>query len=209
MAEMINSDSKNTFDIAFENLNQVKEQYQSQIAQLQTIKNQVDEGNGKVSAAKLAKSLASEIYSNKSQLLIEAENHLANANNDVSSLINFAQKALNDVGEAKYKLTLALNKLFVAQAAKEQADKAINILYTQNSISDQPFAGCNQGSFPGMFGTGRVKIVNQNGFTLESGQILLSGPCTASALACSVGDMLYFEGYLRSGCIHLLRFSKS
>lgn len=50
----------------------------------------------------------------------------------VSDLQAQKQDAKSQLGAAQFNLTAAMNNLFVAQAAKEQADKSITLLSLQN-----------------------------------------------------------------------------
>jgi hypothetical protein len=106
-------------------------------------------------------------------------------------------------------VALAFNQYYVAAAAKAQADKASAIVSSQipPNTQNSTFYGCVQGAYPSSFGSGRVAAVFPSGYQMESGQQLLYGNCTLLD-ACAVGDLLYFQGYLRDGGIHLLKASK-
>jgi hypothetical protein len=69
------------------------------------------------------------------------------------------------LGEAKFNLNQALNNLYMAQAAKEQADKAVLIASIAESapISGSTtyiFRGCEVGNYPSVFGSVIVKNVS-------------------------------------------------
>jgi hypothetical protein len=63
-------------------------------------------------------------------------------------------------------LQLAISKLFVAQASKEQADKATQIVQLQTSslARTSMFAGCNQQAYPTIAGSAAVKSSSSNSF---------------------------------------------
>lgn len=89
--------------------------------------------------------------------------------------------AKNSLGVAKFNLNQAMNNLFVAQAAKEQADKATNLISAQaSSTNSKPitFGGCDAQTYPTIFGTSYVTSVDPSSLALSSGAIILRGPCT-------------------------------
>lgn len=108
------------------------------------------------------------------------------------------------------RLALALNQLYVASAAKEQADKAMAIVSAQLAPSQETtFSGCVQGAFPSFFGSSQIVSTIPQGFLLQSGQRLLYGSCSKGVGgAFSEGEMVSFEGYLREGAIHAVKLSK-
>ena len=67
----------------------------------------------------------------KEKDLNDALTALKQANLIVSQLKVNASAAMKDLGQAKFNLKIAQNKLYVAQAAKQQADKAIFIVNAQ------------------------------------------------------------------------------
>ena len=109
------------------------------------------------------------------------------------------------MGTAGFDLVQAKNDLFVAQAAKEQADKATAVVSMQsatlpkNQSSASKFGGCDPMAHPTMIGSGLVQEVNIFGMVLHSGQVVLSGACTARSENYSVGDLVSYSGYLKSG----------
>jgi hypothetical protein len=90
------------------------------------------------------------------------------------------------LGTAKFNLQQALNSLFVAQAAKAAADKAIAAAYAQgvasldlmNGQSTYVFEGCSEQVYPVITGTVPVSALLTSGARLNSGQILAWGECT-------------------------------
>jgi hypothetical protein len=65
------------------------------------------------------------------------------------------------------RLAFALNQLYVASAAKQQADKAIAIVSSQTTnTQNATFYGCSQGAYPSSFGAGIVQSAITEGFVL-------------------------------------------
>lgn len=108
------------------------------------------------------------------------------------------------------RLAFALNQLYVATAAKQQADKAIAIVEAQiTNTQNTTFYGCSQGAYPSSFGAGIIQSAITEGYILESNQRLLLGNCTIGSTSIyTAGDMVTFQGYLRNGAIHLIKLSK-
>lgn len=95
------------------------------------------------------------------QKAFSAFNNSLIAASNIASQLKDADYAL---GVAKFNLQQATNTLFVAQAAKEQADKLTAIITTQSSTLPQSdsseanhFEGCDQGAYPTMMGSTWVK----------------------------------------------------
>jgi len=69
-----------------------------------------------------------------------------------------ANTATNDIGQGNFILALALNGLYVASAAKEQADKAMAIASSQiSNTQNNNFYGCDQRAYPSSFGAGIIQ----------------------------------------------------
>jgi hypothetical protein len=103
----------------------------------------------------------------------------------VSKLRELLTNKGDDLGVAKFNLQQALNRLYVAQAVKEQADKATAIVRAQssvlpdsNSTSSYIFNGCQQLAYPTAMGTARIESSNTIGYRLVTGSTLLFGSCT-------------------------------
>lgn len=76
---------------------------------------------------------ASAAYNTANNNLNKALLDLRAANSTVFELQHQASSAKNHLGQAKFNLTQAMNTLFVAQAAKQQSDKALLIASAQSS----------------------------------------------------------------------------
>jgi hypothetical protein len=121
------------------------------------------------------------------------------------------------LGVAKFNLVQANNNLFVAQARKEQADKATAMVRTQSSTLPDPkststyiFSGCEQRGYPTIGGADIVGVQNSLGFRLRSGYTLLYGDCTnKSAVSVKEGDVINYVGYLKDGYVHATQFSRN
>jgi hypothetical protein len=106
-----------------------------------------------------------------------------------------------------------MNQLYVAQAAKEQSDKALLLASAQSSqlpsgTSTYIFSGCDIGNYPPIFGTASITQSSSSGYQLSSGFALLYGNCT-QARSLSIGDTVNFQGYLRNGSIHGVKIDKN
>jgi len=106
-----------------------------------------------------------------------------------------------------------MNKLLVAQAAKEASDKAVAIASAQlkegqlDGFSTYVFGGCEQAGYPSYAGSARVDKVQSDKAWLDNGHYILFGDCTQKG-SISEGDLVTFEGYLKNGCIHGLKLTK-
>ena len=92
-------------------------------------------------------------------------------------------EAKRNLGEAQFNLTQAMNNLFVAQAAKAQADKAILTVSAQSaqlppSSSASLFSGCDGGSYPLISGSACITSISEKAFSLSSGYVILFGDCS-------------------------------
>ena len=102
----------------------------------------------------------------------------------------------------------ALANLFVAQAAKEAADKALAIAFAQgvDSIkmldgeSTYIFNGCLAQAYPTISGTVTVEKLIPNGAQLSSGQVLTWGECTTKDVI-NVGDLIEYHGAVTGSSI--------
>jgi len=141
---------------------------------------------------------------------------LDNANFLVSKLRAKLQDSLDRLGVAKFNLQQANNNLFVAQARKEQADKATAIVKTESSTlpdedstSTYIFGGCDQHNYPTITGADIVGAHNKYGFKLRSGYTLLHGSCTTGGkVAVADGDIIDYVGYLKDGYVHATSYGR-
>jgi hypothetical protein len=100
--------------------------------------------------------------------------------------------------------------LFVAQAAKEAADKAVALAYAQGVAaldelegeSTYVFNGCVEQVYPEIVGTVAVNTLISSGARLNSGQVLTWGACTNKTDIVQEGDVVTFEGYIINGVVH-------
>ena len=117
-------------------------------------------------------------------------------------------EAKSNLGVANFNLQQALNNLFVAQAAKAAADKAVSLAYAQGvdsldileGESTYVFRGCNEQVYPEISGTVAVSTLITSGARLNSGQILKWSDCTEMDLI-DVNDVVVFVGTIDKGVI--------
>lgn len=105
-----------------------------------------------------------------------------------------------------------MNTLFLAQAAKEQADKSLQIISAQSSIvlsgtSTYIFDSCEIGNYPVIFGTASLTL-GQDGFTLSTGHKLVRGSCTKGNFSEDSTGAVTYEGYLKNGCVYALKIDQ-
>ena len=118
----------------------------------------------------------------------------------------------NELGKANFNLNQAMNNLLVAQSAKEQADRNIAIMTAQSVERDTGnrtyiFSGCEALNYPSYSGSSQVESVEEGKALLTSGRTLLFGQCTQKG-DIKVGDLVYFDGYWKDGCIHGLKLER-
>jgi len=85
----------------------------------------------------------------------------------------------------------------VAQAKKQQADKATSIVKAQTATLPEAnsqfiFSGCSQQAFPTISGSAFIQKTNAYGYALSSGSTLLFGGCTDKDVIGSVGDLISY-----------------
>lgn len=92
-----------------------------------------------------------------------------------------------------------MNSLFVAQAAKAEADKATAIVSMQttqdknvSSLASDMFSGCDQGVYPSISGTASIQQRNTYSFKLSSGNILVYGNCSNVNTNLVIGELVTF-----------------
>jgi hypothetical protein len=157
---------------------------------------------------------ANSAYNTSTSSLKKALQDLQAANSTVYELQLQAAEAKHYLGQAEFNLVQAMNALFVAQAAKEQSDKAILIASAQSSqlptgTSTYIFSGCEIGNYPVISGTASITASSGAGFELSSGYNILYGSCTEKGgVAFSTGDTVCFQGYLKNGYIHGVKIAK-
>jgi hypothetical protein len=98
------------------------------------------------------------------------------------------------LAKIQWELELALNKLYVAQARKEAADRASAIALAEGSFSDHNvkngvstigasgyanFAGCASNNYPPISGTSKVIDVLKGGYLVSSGHTVSFGSCSS------------------------------
>lgn len=146
-----------------------------------------------------------------------AIHNVKDSNAEAVHLSDQTLAAKSDLGVAQFNLQQALNQLYVAQAAKEAADKATAIAQAQGvtSLSIQTtgsstfiFAGCTAGAYPTVSGTARVvSKASMGSYMISSGHTLVSGDCTVKA-PFSVGDTITYSGYFVDGVVNGQTISK-
>ena len=134
--------------------------------------------------------------------------------------------AKTELGQAQWNFEIALNKLYIAQARKETADRASAIALAEGSSSDHNtgysnttfgqtsspitvgvFGGCNAQVYPPISGTVKVTQKIANGYVISTGHQVLYGPCTKHT-ACNVGDTLSYNGFLVNGIVNAQRIER-
>ena len=138
------------------------------------------------------------------------------ANNLVASLRAEWSASNSGLGTAKFNLQQALSNLYVAQAAKAAADKAIAAAYAQgvasldlmNGQSTYVFEGCSEQVYPVITGTVPVSALLTSGARLNSGQILTWGECTHKPAIILEGDVVAFTGTIKNGVISATEVTK-
>lgn len=208
----LNLNSRNVYNLAFGELAEKKKALQLAIDQkakadivVTNAKNAVTIINQANDDALAALTMAQRNY----ELAYSA---LDNANRLVSKVRAELAVADNKLGVAKFNLLQALNNLYVAQARKEQADKSTNIVRMQTATlpeeeSTHIFAGCIQQAYPTISGTAVISKANGQGYSLNSGNVLVFGDCTQKEVVV-VGDLIEYEGYIKEGYVHAVSYKK-
>jgi predicted nucleic acid-binding Zn-ribbon protein len=153
------SNSQSAKDVA-------SQQFQTATVSSEKVFGDAEKAKGDVNVTKQAAAKAMDAFTLANVTAMAALKTLSDANDNVSSLTKAANSAKNDLGQANMRFALALNQLYVAVAAKEQADKAMAFVSSQLTDSNSPqngtifdqksssFLGCSQGAFPSSFGSG-------------------------------------------------------
>jgi len=123
---------------------------------------------------------------------------------------NNQKEAANYLEVSKFNLMQAMNHLFVAQAAKAEADKATAIVSMQtihiknvSAVASDVFRGCEQGVYPMISGTAAIVQSNSYSLKLSSGNIIVFGNCSVIDKNLVMGELVTFSGYLREGYVHV------
>jgi len=208
-------DAQNAYNIAWTNVQNAK-------AELDDANNKLQDANAKVTNAKNQVELATQANDDAQTglniadaALAAAQHTLEEANHAVGDLRGQFNTAKTALGAAKFNLTQALNNLYVAQAAKEAADKATAIAYAQGASSldilkDKStyiFNGCLSQVYPAISGTVSVVNLIQGGAQLSSGHVLTWGDCTTKDNI-NIGDVIYYEGSIIGNSISAISIVK-
>lgn len=217
---------------AYDNLENAK----TQLEDAKTRKQQADQA---VKAAQDALELAQQARDDADNDLKQADFNLDKAEKaldaalkKVATIRERYNHAKDDLSAAQWDWETALNKLYVAQARKETADRASAIALAEGSLSDHnvqngvntiggsininsgstvvstaSFGGCDAKAYPVISGTSKVVSVNSNGFNLASGHSVIYGSCS-SVGKCSVGDFVNYNGYIVNGVVNALRIDR-
>ena len=134
--------------------------------------------------------------------------------------------AKTEFGQAQWNYETALNKLYIAQARKETADRATAIALAEGSLSDHntgsrstsvgqqtspvtvgAFVGCDAQVYPPISGTVKVTQKLANGYVISTGHQVVYGACTKHT-ACNVGDTIAYNGFLVNGIVNAQRIER-
>lgn len=124
--------------------------------------------------------------------LVTSESLLTHSLNKVSELRLRLEKAKKEMHGEQWKYELAINRLYIAQAKKESADRRTAIALAEGSLSDhnvggvvreigsrgRKFMGCSGKAYPTISGTGQIREKMEGGFVLSSGHELVYGDCS-------------------------------
>jgi chromosome segregation ATPase len=211
-----NLNARNVYNLAFNAYSAAKKQLQDTL-------NQKQQADTVVAAAQNAVNVVNQLNDNAQSGLTAAQNVYVKAYsalNNANTLVSQIQESLNDaadqLGVSKFNLQQANNNLFVAQARKEQADKATEIVRVQSSAlpaddstSTYIFAGCEQQAYPSIGGSAQINDSNKYGYQLSSGHTLVFGGCTKADNSVRKGDLITYYGYIKNGYVHCTSYSKA
>ena len=160
--------------------------------------------------------------------LVNAEKALDAALRKVAAIREKFNVAKDELSAAQWDWETVLNKLYVAQARKETADRASAIALAEGSSSDHnvnngvssvvgsinlanggnvAFGGCDNKNYPVISGNSKVVSASSSGYTLASGHSVIFGSCSSVA-KCSVGDYASYNGYIVNGVVNALRIER-
>jgi hypothetical protein len=162
--------------------------------------------------ANMQNDIATSQFHAKEDIASNAAQELRKVNQEVFDLRASKAAAGDDLGIANFNLRQATNSILVAQAAKEQADKAVAIVTAQLKQQDANpktyiFSGCEAFSYPSYSGSATVSEVGDGQAVLNSGHTIVYGACTLKT-DFKKGDLVQFDGYWKDGCIHGIKLSK-
>ncbi len=211
-----NLNARNVYNLAFNTYSDAKKQ-------LQAAQDKKQKADTVVAAAQNAVNIVNQLNDNAQSALTAAQNiykktysALNNANTLVSQIQEQLTDASDQLGVAKFNLQQAQNNLFVAQASKEQADKATQIVRAQSSVlptddstSTYIFAGCEQQAYPTIAGSAIVNDKSKYGYQLSSGNVLVFGSCTKRVGDCEKGDVISYKGYIKDGYVHCTSYTRA
>lgn len=150
-----------------------------------------------------------------------AEKALEAALFKVASIRAKLEAAKSALGDSKWEWEIVINKLYVAQARKEAADRASAIALAEGSLSDHnvnngyngigskgtTFNGCGINTYPLISGTSQVVSTNAEGYRLASGHNIIYGSCS-EVTQCAAGDIISYNGYIVNGVVNAIRINK-
>ena len=140
--------------------------------------------------------------------LAAANRNLDNQNANAASIRQSQSSAKALLGGANFNLKQAMNQLYVAQAAKAAADKALNLAYAQGAASFPKqgetnfiFEGCYNPVLPAISGSAACAKLVANGCVLSSGHIVTWGDCTNKTEVIEVGTVVTYNGRFSKGVV--------
>lgn len=212
-AQKAQKDAQNAYNIAFGNVQGAKTNLSLALNKGEGAAKLVVDAKNAVELANQANDAAQTGFNNADAAVADTTHKLKDANDAAAHLLELVNAAKTELGTAKFNLQQALNQLYVAQSAKEAADKATALAEAQgglaltqqttgNSTFILPFAGCSASTYPSITGTDTVASINvKTGVaTLGSGKTLQTGACTTGDKI-KVGIKVYYSGHLVNGCI--------
>lgn len=153
-----------------------------------------------------------------------AEANLNKVLDKLATIRSLYVNAKTEFGQAQWNYETALNKLYVAQARKETADRASAIALAEGSSSDHntgyasasigssstpavSFVGCDAQVYPPISGTVKVTKKLTNGYIVSTGHQVIYGPCTQH-VSCNVGDTVSYNGFIVNGVVNAKRIER-
>jgi hypothetical protein len=208
-------DAQNAYNIAWSNVQLAKVALDDANNELQLANAKVTNAQNSVGLATQANDDSQTALNIADAALTAAQHNLEDANKAVVSVRAEANTAKAALGVAKFDLTQALNNLYVAQAAKEAADKATAIALAQGvssldilkGTSTYIFNGCLNEVYPAISGTVSVISLIPSGCLLSSGHVLTWGDCTTKDTV-NIGDVIYYEGSFVGNSISASKITK-
>lgn len=214
--------AQDAYDLSFTNLISQQSILQSAKSFITSSSQSIANANNTLGVITQANTYATSALMKASTSIDKAVLALSKANFNVAVVRNQTNQAALDLGASKFNLQQAMNNLYVAQAVKQQADKASTLIQTQSSrialasINSTnvtfTFGGCAARAYPSMSGVNQIiqsfpSSQGQLSWTLANNQTLLAGYCTLQSGSLIVGSYISYEGYLKDGCINALSIS--